>query len=133
MHEHSSTSIATRRISPGSWPRLVATSIVLLNAFDALLTLVWVHADVAEEANELWGDMVKQQPLGFLLLKLLVVTAGVWFLHRVRHHRLARVGLVLAFAAYAIVLAWHLTIAAIVHGAPPPPPPGLEFGGLQAV
>lgn len=133
MHAHSSTSTTTRPVPQASWPLLVAPAIVLLNIFDALLTLMWVHADVAEEANVLWGDMVAQQPFGFVLVKLLVVTAGVWFLYRFRHLRLARVGLMVAFAAYATVFAWHLTIAAVVYGAPPPPPVGLELGALQAV
>ncbi len=93
---------------------LIASMVVLLNLFDAVLTLVWVHADIATEANVLWGDLVSSAPMLFMLVKLTLVSVGVGFLWWAREHRLARVGLYVVFTAYALVFAWHLTIAALV-------------------
>ncbi|MCH9685177.1 MAG: DUF5658 family protein [Deltaproteobacteria bacterium] len=93
---------------------LIASMVVLLNLFDGVLTLYWVHTDVATEANALWGGLVTSSPVLFMAIKLAVVSVGVSFLYWAREHRLARIGLHVVFIAYGLVFAWHLTIAALV-------------------
>lgn len=86
-------------------------STLALNLVDGLFTLLWVQGGVAEEANPLLTDLVEGRPELFLLVKLVLVAAGLWILWRKREHRLAAAATYFCFMVYyAIVLfhAWHL-------------------------
>lgn len=84
---------------------------MILNVLDACLTLVWVQAGIAVEANVLLRALVETNPLAFVAVKLLVVTAGVRVLQRFSSRPLAIVGLLLSFTVYALLLGYHGFIA----------------------
>lgn len=92
----------------------LAAFVVVLNLLDAVLTLLWIHLGIAEEANTLWGTLVETRPMAFVLIKLAVVFAGVFVLVKRRDRPLARMGLGATSAVYAVLLGWHITIATIV-------------------
>ncbi len=91
---------------------LMFHSILVLNLFDAVLTLCWVQCGVAEEANLLLADLLARSVVLFMLAKLSLVSLGVLLLWRHRARPLATYGAVAGFAAYSAILVQHLRVAA---------------------
>lgn len=94
--------------------RVVVVSLVVLNLLDAVFTLVWVEAGIATEANVLLEGVLSQSAVGFMLVKMALLSLGVSVLWRQRHKRLAVVGLATACLVYNSVLVYHLGIAVAV-------------------
>ena len=91
--------------------RVVVVALVVLNLLDAVFTLVWVEAGIAKEANLLLEGILSQSAIGFMLVKMALVSLGVLLLWRHRDRRLAVAGLALACFAYSSLLVYHLGIA----------------------
>lgn len=102
------------RPRPVSALRLVVVALLLLNLLDAVFTLVWVEAGIAKEANLLLEGILSQSAMGFMLVKLTLVSLGVLLLWRHREHKLAVAGLAVACFAYNSLLVYHLGIAVAV-------------------
>jgi hypothetical protein len=94
-----------------SFVSLAAAALVVMNLIDGLMTLVWVQAGVASEGNPLMDRMMAHGPVGFMLIKLSLVSLGVLLLWRLRHRRAAAAGLVGAAAIYSSILVVHLSVA----------------------
>ena len=92
----------------------MVVGVVLLNLLDAVLTLVWVHTGVAEEGNLLLAQILEQSSVGFMLVKMGLVSFGVLLLWNQRERLLARAGFAVALFAYSSLLVYHLAIAAAV-------------------
>ncbi len=88
---------------------LVAAAVLLLNLADALFTLVYLHVGLAEEANPFMVSALAHGPVGFMLIKLALVSLGVLLLFRLRQRRAASVALVASAVAYGSLLIFHLT------------------------
>jgi hypothetical protein len=86
----------------------VAAGIVVLNLFDAILTLTVVHAGAAAEANPLMDVSLSWGGVWFVLVKLSMVSLGVQLLWRLRRVRLAAFGLVGVCVFYVGVVAYQL-------------------------
>jgi hypothetical protein len=86
----------------------VAASIIVLNLFDAILTLTVVHAGAAAEANPLMEVSLSWGAIWFVLVKLSIVSLGVQLLWRQRRVRLAAIGLVGVCVLYMGVVAYQL-------------------------
>lgn len=91
------------------WPELVAASIVVLNLLDAMFTLAYTQGGLAREANPLLDRVLAGSPVGFVLVKLGLVSLGVALLWRWRHRAMACAGLIAAGAAYGSLLLLHLS------------------------
>ncbi len=91
--------------------RVVVVALVVLNLLDAVFTLVWVEAGIAKEANLLLEGILSQSAIGFMLVKMALVSLGVLLLWRHRDRRLAVAGLGVACFAYSSLLVYHLGIA----------------------
>lgn len=78
-----------------------------LNMLDAQLTVVWVRAGVATEANELMARLLAAGDAPFLLTKLLVGAAVACVLFRFASHPLARRGMRLALGLYLALMIIH--------------------------
>jgi len=100
-----------RRQHPVSALRLVVVALLLLNLLDAVFTLVWIEAGIAEEANLLLEGILSRSAVGFMLVKMALVSLGVALLWRHRDRRLAVAGLSTACLAYNTLLIYHLGIA----------------------
>jgi hypothetical protein len=86
----------------------VAKWVLVLNALDGILTLLWIQLGVAEEANLLLRPLLRHSALAFISLKLAAVSGGTVFLWRRRCHPMAAAAIVGSFLAYYLVFLHHL-------------------------
>lgn len=90
------------------WLAGILKVVVVLNLIDAVLTLFWVHAGRATEANPLLADLVVDQPLLFLLVKMGLVIPAAFVLWRNHQRPTAVVGIFGVFIVYYWLLLYHL-------------------------
>lgn len=88
---------------------LVAAAVLVLNLADALFTLIYIHAGLASEANPLMVSALGGGAVGFMLVKLALVSLGVTLLFRLRARRSASFALVGTAVAYSSLFLYHLT------------------------
>jgi hypothetical protein len=96
-------------------------SLVMLNLFDALATLLWVRLGLATEANPVMAQALDTGPGLFILAKVMLVTLAVGLLWRLRGERLARLAAVPLGSLYAMVAGGHVgfgLLAGIVNLVP---------------
>lgn len=96
------------------WLRGIVMAIIVLNGIDVVLTILWVSAGLANEANELLSGLLERQPVLFVCAKLSLAFGGSWVLWKQRNHALAVVGLFLVFLVYYWLLLYHLEYAGIL-------------------
>ena len=87
----------------------LAKSLILFvpNWLDAQLTLFWVHANVATEANSLMGHLLQLGDGPFMLVKLSVGAFAAYTLYRCSHLKLARRGMQLVLTVYVALMFVH--------------------------
>ncbi len=85
-----------------------------MNLLDAILTLLWVRAGFAIEANLLLREIVDHHAILFVVGKLGLVSLGTALLWRRRTHPVAVVGIFLVFLAYYLILLYHFHFASIL-------------------
>jgi len=85
--------------------------VLVLNLIDAVLTLIWVRAGLAEEANTLMDELVNENALAFVLVKLSLVGMGSWVLWNRRESPLAVVAIFGVFLIYYAILVHHVQYA----------------------
>lgn len=91
------------------WLHRVAMGVIIANLFDAIFTIVYTDLGLAREANPLLEPALAGSPLLFMAIKLALVSMGVALLWRLRHRRTAAAGLIASAAAYAWLIAYHLS------------------------
>lgn len=89
----------------------ICVTVLLLNLLDALFTLAFLQFDLAEEANPLMSFAYHSSPVGFVLLKLAMVQAGILILHRNRRLAVAQYALNAVAAVYVGIVSYHLAFA----------------------
>jgi len=87
-------------------------ALLVLNVLDGAFTIAFLGLGVAEEANPLMRLAYEQSPLGFMLLKLSVVHAGIGLLWVGRGALAARVALWASVALYAGIVGYHCAFLA---------------------
>jgi hypothetical protein len=97
--------VATRTL------RWAAGLVVVLNLLDALWTITFLEAGVADEANPLMVSALAHGPVGFMIAKLALVSLSVMLLWRLRHRRSAVLALWSGAMAYSLVVAYHVSNA----------------------
>jgi len=94
-------------------PRLplsvVAAAVLVLNLADALFTLIYLQAGLAAESNPVMQGALVGGPIGFMAVKLALVSLGVLLLVRLRQRPFATVGLIGAAVAYSTLFVYHLS------------------------
>ncbi len=90
------------------WLNGIVRMILILNLFDAVLTLIWVYSGLATEANPLLDPLIKY-PVLFVIVKFSLVSFGSWLLWRRRKRPLAVVSIFLGFLVYYFLLLYHLS------------------------
>lgn len=90
------------------WLYGIACAVVVLNLADTVLTLGWLAAGRATEANPILRELVEQRPLAFACVKSALVSLGLLLLWRLRTRPLAVVALFVAFLVYFGLLLFHL-------------------------
>jgi formate hydrogenlyase subunit 3/multisubunit Na+/H+ antiporter MnhD subunit len=86
-------------------------AVLVLNLLDAVLTLFWVRSGLASEANTLIDELVSDQAVVFVCVKLALVGMGSWLLLKHRESPLAVMAIFAAFMTYYLVLLYHLQYA----------------------
>lgn len=90
------------------WIELMLGLTLVLNLIDAVLTLLFVRAGLAAEANPLMQELLERGPFAFVLGKLLIVSLGATLLWRCRQRTLSFAGALMALVTYGLTFAWHL-------------------------
>lgn len=90
------------------WLDGIVRSVMVLNLLDAVFTLAWIQAGLAEEGNAFMRDLAHGDALTFVLAKITVVSLGIYMLWRRRARPLAVVAVFLAFFVYYLVFLYHL-------------------------
>lgn len=98
------------------WLGSIVKILVFLNLLDAIFTLVWVTAGLADEANPLLATLVRDHPLVFTVVKLGLVGGGSWLLWRHRRRPLAVVGIFGVFLTYYFLLLVHVGYLSLIMG-----------------
>jgi len=98
------------------WLEGIVKVTLVLNLLDAVFTLLWVRAGLAEEANPFLRDLVHGFPVIFVVAKLGLVGLASLLLWRLRRRPLAVVGLFLAFFVYYALLLIHIDYLSTVLG-----------------
>jgi len=86
---------------------LAPALLFLLNLCDGLMTLVWVRAGVATEANTLMAGLLEIGDWPFLLVKIGMGTFASVVLYIGRDKALARYGISLALVLYIGLMGLH--------------------------
>jgi len=96
------------------WLKGIVIAVLVLNALDAVFTLVWVRAGLAVEANSLLRDLVENNALLFVTTKLGLVSAGSLVLWRHRTRPIAVIAIFGVFLVYYFVLLYHLQYSSVL-------------------
>jgi hypothetical protein len=76
----------------------------ILNAFDAIFTLVWILKGFATEGNPLMGILIDVHPVLFFVVKVFAIGALVsWILWKARNERTAKFGILMALILYGFI------------------------------
>ena len=105
-HDHELQKIGTQQHFV--WLRRIVLTVIVLNAIDAILTLIWVWRDQATEANPLMAHLVHNNPVLFVIAKMALVALGSVVLWRLRKHKVAVVSIFAIFLVYYWILLYHL-------------------------
>jgi len=96
------------------WLDGIVKTVLVLNLIDAVLTLLWVRAGLALEANALMRDLVNHHAVAFVAVKLALVSLGSWFLWQHRRHAIAVISIFVCFFAYYLILLYHLQYTSLL-------------------
>jgi len=88
--------------------------LLVLNVFDAVLTLIWVETGIATEANPLMAGALEGSPLGFMVIKMTLVALCVGLIWRLRDRLAARAAMIPAALLYAFVAGGHVGYALVL-------------------
>ena len=86
----------------------LAATILVLNLYDAMVTLAVVESGLAEEANPLMRTPLAWGALEFMAVKLGLVSTGVLLLWRLRQVRIAAIGMASLAGVYLCLGAYHM-------------------------
>lgn len=91
---------------------LALSALLVLNAVDASLTLLWIQIGAAQESNPLLACVAHANPLHFMLIKVSLVSLGVLLLRRCSTSAMAIAAVGVGLTAYVTVCAYHCLFAA---------------------
>lgn len=80
----------------------------MLNALDAVLTLMWIRLNVASEGNGLMARVLDLGEIHFLSVKLLIGAVTAYTLYHFAQLKVAQRGLKLALGVYMALMFVHL-------------------------
>ncbi len=93
-----------------SFPAMTLIAVLTaLSAFDLAFTQSQLTRGNFAEANSLAVALAQFDPLGIATYKLVLFSAGVTLLYRLRHHRASQAGLWLLTGCYAALMVWWVT------------------------
>jgi hypothetical protein len=97
-----------RALPTNRWIQWVLGAVLVLNLLDAMFTLFAVKSGLAAEANPLMDELLTASPLRFMIVKLALVSMGIWVLWQFRERRSAVIGSLGAVSIYGLILVHHI-------------------------
>ena len=85
------------------------------NLLDGVFTFTYLQMNLIGEANPVMRRLYETSPVSFMLFKLSCVQLGMLILWQHRCRRAAAVGVRVTAAAYVMVVAYHVSIAAALR------------------
>lgn len=85
----------------------LAALLVLFNALDAFLTIVWVDCGAAYEANPIMDYFLQISPALFFGIKVVLVLSCVSIILKFKEKLFARISLQVLFLIYATLIGYH--------------------------
>ena len=82
--------------------------IFVSNILDATLTLMWIDAGIASEANPIMNYLLQMGDLWFFAGKILTVTASCLILFHLRHLKLTKIVSLFACCVYIAIVTFHI-------------------------
>jgi len=95
------------RIVSGRPVNVLLASLLVLNLFDAVLTLFWITLELTTEENPFMEVLLDRSPVLFMSVKLLLVSLATVLINRGRHRRDVLWATWLLVAFYYFVAANH--------------------------
>ena len=86
---------------------IAAAAILVMNLYDAMMTLLVVESGVATEANPIMAAPLALGPIAFMLAKLGMVSAGVLLLWKLRGSSFAAFGIYSLSGIYTALCIYH--------------------------
>jgi hypothetical protein len=86
--------------------------LLVANILDGVFTFTYLQMHLVKEANPVMRWLYDASPVAFMLFKVSCVQLGMLILWLYRWRRAAVVGIWVTAALYAMVVAYHFTIAA---------------------
>tara|TARA_B100000131_G_C17932919_1_gene539112 strand:- start:184 stop:492 length:309 start_codon:yes stop_codon:yes gene_type:complete len=83
--------------------------LLILNLFDLIMTLVFITSNEAREANPIMNQALEVGILPFGILKIFLVTAGVWLFWKNKNSIVSQYAAIFCLLAYIILSIYHLT------------------------
>ncbi len=96
------------------WLGGIVKALQILNLLDAVFTLFWVSTGLAKETNVLLQNLVSEDPVLFVVVKISLVSLGSFLLWRRRRRPVAVIALIFVFMVYYYVLLVHLRFMSFV-------------------
>ena len=93
------------------WLEGILAALFVMNLLDAIFTLAWVRLGLAEEANELLRVLVERHAIGFVVVKISLVSLGSLVLWRRRESASAVIAIFASAFVYYAILLYHLRFA----------------------
>ncbi len=90
------------------WLKWIVGALLVLNLCDGALTIYWVWAGLAVEANPVMNELITRSPVLFIVGKLSLVFLGSYLLWRRRNHAMSVIAIFFVFMIYYFVLLYHL-------------------------
>lgn len=103
------TSLTSALVPRAVQPSLVL-AILLFNLADAICTMAWIEAGIAEEANLFMEWLINRGFGVFVVVKMAIVVIGLAILWTHKHRKLASVGLFSLTTVFAVLMLYHLYI-----------------------
>lgn len=106
----------TYRDNPPWWLITITGMIIVLNLYDAIMTMLVVESGLAIEANPLMALPLEHGPGFFMAAKISLVSLGTFILWRLRYKGWAVASLITVFLVYLLVAFYHIqSIKALTH------------------
>ena len=82
--------------------------VFILNLLDAHLTLTWVEAGIATEANPIMANLINLGGEWFMIGKIGAVSLACFFLYYCKHIRASKIVALISCVLYLIILGIHI-------------------------
>jgi hypothetical protein len=108
---------SSRKAQQFYWLNVIVKALIVLNFIDSIFTLIWVRTGIAQEANILLKNLVNENAVIFMFVKIALVSLGSLLLWRCRRSLFAIGSLFLVFMIYLFLFFYHLQFLIILISA----------------